>query len=391
MRSCDTSRCLGISWEKCGLIVTFSEQSLNLGSVGWVRDEEGKRLAHAHFGKLELLVHLQPELLLRRGGSRLGDGNMAQIHALKAAHRGLVALIVCEVIQVAGHGESEQTEGWVASLTNELGELVGVLLTDLSLLDGLRETKFELVLTVGSPDTLEVGLFGELGLHLVRHDHILLLDDLRGHFSHSLILFLESCSTFGSASIHAEHNGRVLIGPGERVKALVTLSLSVLVEQVALLPSPAHLGHLVVEKSILQATSPVLEAEPLEGVGLLALATELLGCPLGLEVVHGVIPSLARVGIDVPAVHVLVLGPVRCAPALEDSPGASVEGNVTDALQKGIWVEVLGVQVVHHIRLLVELVAIHIFDTESYIIIKIKISTLAKTRRKEQRGLSSLL
>jgi len=39
-------------------------------------------------------------------------------------------------------------------------------------------------------------------------------------------------------------------------------------------------------------------------------------------------------------------------------------------------VEVLGVHVMHHIRLLVELVTIHILDTESYIIIKIKISTL---------------
>lgn len=38
--------------------------------------------------------------------------------------------------------------------------------------------------------------------------------------------------------------------------------------------------------------------------------------------------------------------------------------------------EVLGVHVMHHIRLLVELVTIHILDTESYIIIKIKISTL---------------
>ena len=40
--------------------------------------------------------------------------------------------------------------------------------------------------------------------------------------------------------------------------------------------------------------------------------------------------------------------------------------------------EVLGVHVMHDIWLLVELVAIHILDAKSYIIIKIKISTIGE-------------
>lgn len=145
-----------------------------------------------------------------------------------------------------------------------------------------------------------------------------------------------------------------------------------------LLTSPAHLGHLVVEETILEATSPILKAQPLKRVGLLTLTGELFGGPFGLNVMHGVVPGLARVGINVPAVLVLVLGPVGHAEALEDSPGASVERDVSDALEQSIRVEVLRVNVMHDIGLLVELVAVYIFDTKSYIIIKIKISTIGE-------------
>ena len=140
----------------------------------------------------------------------------------------------------------------------------------------------------------------------------------------------------------------------------------------AFLTSPAHLGHLVVEETILEATSPVLHAEPLKRVRLLTLSSKLLGSPLGLKIKHGVIPGLSRVGINVPAVLVLVLGPVGHAETLEDGSGASVEGDVSHTLKKGVWVEVLGVHVMHDIWLLVELVAVYILDTKSYIIIKNK-------------------
>jgi hypothetical protein len=79
--------------------------------------------------------------------------------------------------------------------------------------------------------------------------------------------------------------------------------------------------------------------------------------------VHGVVPGLTRVGIDIPAVLLLVLSPVRNFETLEDGTGASVEGDVSDSLEKGLWVEVLSVDVMHHVGLLVELVAINVLHT----------------------------
>ena len=85
---------------------------------------------------------------------------------------------------------------------------------------------------------------------------------------------------------------------------------------------------------------------------------------------HGVLPGLAGVGINVPSVLVLVLSPIWDSETLEDGTGTSVEGDVTDALKEGVWVEVLSVDVMHDVRLLVELVAVDVLNTETYIIIK---------------------
>jgi len=175
------------------------------------------------------------------------------------------------------------------------------------------------------PHTLEVGLFGELGCLLVGHDHVFLFDDLGGELGKSLVLCLESCSAFWRASIHAEKDVLILVSVGERVEDAVTLLISVSVEQVTLVASPAHLGHFVVEETGTESTLEVLKSEPLKRVGLLALTRELLGSPLSLEIVHGVLPGLAGVSIDIPTVLVLVLGPIGDLESLEDSPGASVE------------------------------------------------------------------
>jgi len=175
------------------------------------------------------------------------------------------------------------------------------------------------------PHTLEVGLFGELGCLLVGHDHVFLFDDLGGELGKSLVLCLESCSAFWRAGIHAEKNVLILVSVGERVEDAVALLISVSVEQVTLVASPAHLGHFVVEETGTESTLEVLKSEPLKRVGLLALTRELLGGPLSLEIVHGVLPSLAGVSIDIPTVLVLVLGPIGDLESLEDSPGASVE------------------------------------------------------------------
>ena len=378
--------------ESRGGVGTFLKESLDLGKVGGVSDETGKLLSHGLLSKLVVAIELLPELLLSRHGSGLSELNSGKVEVVKDTHGSLITLIVLQMGKLAGFGKDEKAEGWVVDTTDELNKLLGVALADLTVVDLLSEVHLEDVLAVVLPHTLEVGLFREARCHLVGHNHILLLDDLRSHLAKSLILSLESLSTFRGTGIQAEKNVLILVSVGEAVKDAITLRLSVSLEQVTLVALPGHHGDFVVEETVAVATHPVLHSEPLEGVGLLTLTRENLGGKLGLNVVHGVHPGLTRVGIDIPAVLVLVLGPVGDAEALEDSSGTTVEGDISDTLKDGVWVEILSVDVMHDIRLLVELVTIDILNTETYIIIKIKVKHAHSGKHDSQsRGYSPLL
>ena len=92
-----------------------------------------------------------------------------------------------------------------------------------------------------------------------------------------------------------------------------------------------------------------------------------------MEIMHSVIPSSAGVAINFPSMSLFSLGPVRNSESLEQGTGLSVESDITNTLEESGRVEVLSVQVMHDVRLLVELVAIDILDAETYIIIKIKL------------------
>ena len=109
----------------------------------------------------------------------------------------------------------------------------------------------------------------------------------------------------------------------------------------------------------------------MEDVRLLSLSDELHGCPFGVQIVHGIIPGLSRVSINLPAVHLSGGCPVRDLESLEESSGSSVEGNVSDSFEDGCGMEVLDVDVVHNVWLLVELLHIEVFDSDSYIIINL--------------------
>jgi len=151
----------------------------------------------------------------------------------------------------------------------------------------------------------------------------------------------------------------------EGVKHAITLSLGIVDGHVTSLSLPLELRGLVIEKTGAHTTIEVLEAQPLERVRLLTLTSELLRSPLGLEVSHSVVPGLTRVSIDIPAVLVLVLSPVGNFETLEDSPGATVERYISNTLKKSVGVEVLSVDMMHNIRLLVELIAIDVLDAKS--------------------------
>ena len=353
--------------------ITFAEKSLDLGEVGGVSDEVREFLAHILLSELVEAIELLPELLLNGHGGELRDSHVAQVKSIENTHGGLEALIVGQVSQFAALGKDEEAESGVVDAANELKELVSISLGNGARVDALSKAHLEDVLAVVLPHTLEVGLLAESGCLLVGHNHILLLDDLGGHLAKSLILSLESLLTFRGTGVQAEQNVLILVGVGEAVQNAVALSISISFEHVTLLAFPGELGHFVEEQTATIATKPVLESEPLKRIGLLTLTGVRLGGPLSFDVVHGVVPSLTRVSIDIPAVSVLVLGPVGDFESLEDGSRTTVEGNISYTLEEGVWMEVLSVNVMHHIRLLVELVAIDILNTESYIIIKIKV------------------
>lgn len=346
-----------------GGVTSILKHGLDLGEVGRVSDEVREFLAHGLLGQLVETVVLLPELFLNGHGGMLCERNFAEVERIEHTDSSLVPFVSLEMGELASLSQNEQAEGRVAGHADELSESSGVTGGNGSSIDSLSESQLEGVLTVVLPHALEMGLVGKLGGHLVGEDHILLLHDLGGKLAKSLVLSLESSLTFRGAGVKTEHDRLVLVGMGERVKHAISLSVAIVGEHVALLAFPGKLGDFVEEEAGAVATEPVLEAEPLEGVGFLTFSGERLRGPLGLEVVHGVVPGLTRVGIDVPAVLLLVLSPVGNSETLEDGTGASVEGDVSDTLEKGLGVEVLSVNMVHDVRLLVELVAIDVLHT----------------------------
>jgi hypothetical protein len=84
---------------------------------------------------------------------------------------------------------------------------------------------------------------------------------------------------------------------------------------------------------------------------------------------HGILPSLSRVSIELPSVALLSGSPVRYLEALEEGAWVSVETYITNSLQEGVGVEVLSKNVMLNIGLLVEFIAIEVLNSNTYIIL----------------------
>ena len=126
------------------------------------------------------------------------------------------------------------------------------------------------------------------------------------------------------------------------------------------------MGDFVVEETLSETLSDMVLSEPLEGIRFLTLTSEGGGGPLGVHILHGVLPSLSRVGINFPAVLLLSGCPVGDLEALKDGTGLSVETDSTDTLEEGFGVEVLGIDVMHNVRLLVEFVGVDVLNAHAY-------------------------
>mmetsp|Transcript_51232 Transcript_51232/g.70359 ORF Transcript_51232/g.70359 Transcript_51232/m.70359 type:complete len:266 (+) Transcript_51232:3-800(+) len=222
------------------------------------------------------------------------------------------------------------------------------------------------VLTEELPHTLEVRLRRDLGSDFVREDKVLLLNDLGGELAEGHVLLAEGFATLRGGSVHTKDEVSVLVSVGERVKNLVAFLIILgVLEHVTTVSEPVRLGNLVVEKTSRVTLTPLFKTEPGENIGLNSLTSELGGGPLRVEIMDSVIPSLSGVVINFPSVSLGGGGPVGNLEALENSSGSSVESNISDSLEEGIGVEVLGVDVVHDIGLLVELVVVNILNAHT--------------------------
>ena len=343
------------------------EKGINLGAVVGVSDEVGKFALHLSLGQLVDAIELFPEEFFSGHGSLVREIDGTEAHGVKNAHSGLEASVILEVVKVAAASLDVNVEAGSSGHIDPAGEGVGIGLGDFSRLNELSKTGVEHVFTVVLPDTAEVRLSGNSRGHLVRETEVLLLHDLRSESANGFVFLTELGATLFGGGVHAEDHTLVLVGVGERVEETVTGFVIVLVlEHVSTVAPPGGLGDFVVEETGGETLAPLLETEPLENIGFLAFTRELHGGPLGVHVEHGVVPSLARVGVKFPAVLFLGGGPVRGAETLEHDTGHTVGSDFADTLEEGGGVEVLGVHVHHDIGFLVELVAIDVLNTDSY-------------------------
>jgi hypothetical protein len=161
--------------------------------------------------------------------------------------------------------------------------------------------------------------------------------------------------------VHTEEKWGILVGLGEGVEFLL------LALDVTTMSDPEWLWDLIVEKSGRSTFTELLKTEPLEWIWLLSLTEEWLGSDLGIEVVHGLIPLLSRVSIELPSVHLVGLGPLWYLETLVESSCSSIEVDISNSLEEGLWMEVLGIKMPHEIGLFVELLAVKIFNSNTCI------------------------
>ncbi len=343
-----------------GLTTSAGNESVDLGLVGGVGHEGGELAVEAFLRELEQYVELVPELLFVALSRFAIDLNAVEAEGLHHAGSSLVALILGKEAEV---GVEVGGERGVSLDVDVVTESSGIAFGDLALLNEVSEAQLEEVLSVVLPHSAEVRLFRDEALVLVWVHHVLLGEELRYELASGLPLLLELLTALWGSGVNAENELVLLVSLCETVQSIVG------VVEMATISEPIGLWKFVVEQSGGRALTPLLKSEPVENVRLHSLTSELHGGPLGVQVVHGVLPSLSGIGIELPTVLLLSGGPVGDLEALEEGTRASVEVDVSHTLEQGLGVEVLGVNVVLDVWLLVEFIAIEVLDSNTYIIL----------------------
>ena len=114
---------------------------------------------------------------------------------------------------------------------------------DLTLIEEVKNSESEDVVSVVLPYSSEVGLISDWSLDFVREGEGVLLDDLRCELRESVNFLLELSSTLWGGGVNTEDEFVILISVSEGENFL----LSVL--KVTTMSHPVRLGDFVVEKS----------------------------------------------------------------------------------------------------------------------------------------------
>lgn len=342
------------------------EEGLDSNAVVRVSNKDGKLFLHGVRGKLENTVELFPELFFSGLGTVGVEFNGIKSKSIHNSKGGLETWVSSNIFELSSASHDVDGERRMSGHANPFAGSIGISLRNLSSFDGLSKGATDRVLTVVLPNTAVVRLIDDLGSEFVREAHVFLLDDLRSKLTKSLVFSSELFAAFFSGSVNAESNARSLISGGERMKDALSLSTAVRVlEHVASMSVPGGLGLFVVEKTGSETLAPLLLTEMLEEIRFLAFSSELSRSPFGMEIVHGVVPSLARVSIEVPAVLLFSGSPVRDSESLEQGTGLTVESNITDTLEESGGMEVLSIKMMHNIWFLVELLVVDVLHTHA--------------------------
>lgn len=97
-----------------------------------------------------------------------------------------------------------------------------------------------------------------------------------------------------------------------------------------------------------------------------------MGCPFRSHVIESIFPCLSGVVVNFPTMSLLGGCPIWNFETLKESSWSTIKGNVTDSFKECIRMEVLSIYVMINVWLFVEFIVIEVFNSYSYIILKLK-------------------
>lgn len=220
--------------------------------------------------------------------------------------------------------------------------------------------------SVQVPDSSEVGLHWDGLGHLVGEDDVL-WQSFREDLLENVVLLHELLSSLFSGGVDSEVQFLNRVSVSEGVEEVIFVFLV----DVSLMSEPVWFWNFVVEVSCSVTLAPVHASEPVQWVWLYSFSEHRFWSHFREQFMSSLVPCRSREGIDLPAVPLFSSCPLWNSESLEEGSRSSVEVDISDSFEEGRWVEVLLVQMMVNVVLLVELVVVEVFDSNSYIILNL--------------------